>query len=113
METDLHFNSGGTWQMDTRSVSTSDASLSELLETLTGAYSWVETPWTWPLSTDPWASETDGDYFLSLHDPDHLYSLMFYFGSPYVQYTTSHDSVIYQVTPADGAQSAAEAVRAW
>lgn len=112
---DLNHNSGGTWQADTLSISTSDPSVQALLDTLTGnAYSWVDTHWTWPIATDPWASEEDGDYFLFLHDPDNRWGLSLYLGSPYVQYSEAGgDLVIYQVIPADGGQSAAETVRAW
>ena len=112
---DLNHNSGGVWQADTLTVSTSDPSVQTLLDTLTGdGYSWVDTRWTWPVSTDPWASEEDGDYFLYLHDPDNRCGLTLYRGSPYVQYSEAGgDSVIYQVTAMAGGQSAAAAVRTW
>lgn len=115
LEADLHHNSGGTWQMDTLSISTSDPSVQALLDTLTGdGYSWVDTRWTWPVVTDPWSSEEDGDYFLYLHDPDDRFGLSFYLGNPYVPYSEAGGgSVTYQVTAMDGAQSAAAAVRAW
>ena len=115
LEATLDYNSGGIWQADALSVSTSALSVQTLLDTLTGdGYSWVETPWTWPIATDPWASEEDGDYFLSLSLPDTRCSLRVYRDSPYVQYTSGNGtSVIYQVTPVNGTQSAAAAVRAW
>ena len=115
LEATLDYNSGGTWQADALSVSTSALSVQTLLDTLTGdGYSWVDTRWTWPIATDPWASEEDGDYFLSLSVPDTRCSLCVYRDSPYVQYIRGNGtSVIYQVTPVDGAQSAAAAVRAW
>lgn len=112
---DLNYNSGGVWQADTLTISTSDPSVQTLLDTLTGdGYSWVDTRWTWPIATDPWASEEDGDYFLYLHDPDNRCGLTLYRGSSYVQYSEAGgDSVVYQVTAMEGGQSAAEAVRAW
>lgn len=112
---DLNYNSGGVWQADTLTVSTSDPSVQTLLETLTGdGYSWVDTRWTWPVVTDPWSSEEDGDYFLYLHDPDNRFGLSFYLGNHYVPYSEAGgDSVVYQVTAMDGGQSAAETVRAW
>ena len=112
---DLNYNSGGVWQADTLTVSTSDPSVQTLLEALTGdGYSWVDTRWTWPIATDPWASEEDGDYFLYLHDPDSQCGLSVYRDSSYVQYSEAGgDSVVYQVTAMEGGQSAAEAVRAW
>ena len=114
LEASLDYNSGGAWQADALSASTSASSVQALLDTLTQNYSWVDTRWTWPIATDPWASEEDGDYFLSLRVPDTRCSLSVYRDSPYVQYTSGNGTfVIYQVTPADGAQSAAEAVRAW
>lgn len=115
LEADLNYNSGGTWEMDTLSISTSDPSVQSLLDALTGdGYSWVDTRWTWPVVTDPWSSEEDGDYFLYLHDPDNRFGLSFYLGNPYVPYSEAGgDSVVYQVTAMDGGQSAAEAVRAW
>lgn len=114
LEAELNYNSGGTWQADTLPISTSAPSVQALLDTLTGDYSWVDTHWTWPLSTDPWASEEDGDYFLYLHDPDHLYNLTFYRDSPYVSFSpTKGTDIIYEVTPADGQENAATAVRAW
>lgn len=115
LEATLDYNSGGIWQADALSVSTSALSVQTLLDTLTGdGYSWVETPWTWPIATDPWASEEDGDYFLSLSVPDTRCSLRVYRDSPYVQYTSGNGtSVIYQVTPVNGTQSAAAVVRAW
>ncbi|WP_295583989.1 M56 family metallopeptidase [uncultured Oscillibacter sp.] len=115
LEATLDYNSGGTWQADALSVSTSALSVQTLLDTLTGdGYSWVDTRWTWPIATDPWASEEDGDYFLSLSVPDTRCSLCVYRDSPYVQYIRGNGtSVIYQVTPVDDAQSATAAVRAW
>lgn len=114
LEAALNYNSGGTWQADTLSASTSALSVQTLLDTLIQDYSWVDTHWTWPIATDPWASEEDGDYFLSLRVPDSRCSLSVYRNSPYVQYTSGNGTfVIYQVTPVDGAQSAAEVIRAW
>lgn len=113
LEVNLDYNSGGTWQTDALSVSTSDPTVRVLLNRLTGdGYSWVDTRWTWPITTDPWASEEEGDYFLTLHDPDELYMLRVFFGSPYVQYTDKGGSTIYQVTAVHGS-GAAEAIRAW
>ena len=113
LEVNLDYNSGGTWQTDALSVSTSDPTVRVLLNRLTGdGYSWVDTRWTWPITTDPWASEEEGDYFLTLHDPDELYMLRVFFGSPYVQYTDKGGSTIYQVTAVHGG-GAAEAIRAW
>ena len=114
LEASLDYNSGGAWRADALSASTSAPSVQALLDTLTQNYSWVDTRWTWPIATDPWASEEDGDYFLSLRVPDTRCSLSVYRDSPYVQYTRGNGTfVIYQVSPTDGGQSAAEAVRAW
>jgi beta-lactamase regulating signal transducer with metallopeptidase domain len=120
---ELSYQTDGAWLSRSLTLSADDPAIQTLMGRLTDEFSWVDTHWTWPLATDPWADESL-DYYITIHSPDPTTALntridlLLYAGSPYVAIAASESvtgvpSRSYEVTPTAGSEDMAAVVRAW